>query len=724
MSGFYERLAPFIQDYIYRHKWDELRDVQTAACSILFDTNLNLLLSSGTASGKTEAAFLPVLTLLEQNPSRSVGVLYVSPLKALINDQFYRLEELLEEGHIPVTKWHGDVSSAAKDRLLRNPQGILQITPESLEAMLMRRSSTLHRLFGDLRFVVIDEVHYFMGAERGAQLLCILERLARIIGYSPRRIGLSATVGDPDMAGKWLSQGSGIGYKAPRFSSKGRRVRLSVEYFPLSDEAGPGLYRKEDYYQYLLDITKGRRCILFSNSKAEVEENIAYLKRLAKRQHLPDIYFVHHGNVSASLREVAEQRMKQETGPMVTGATVTLELGIDLGNLERIVQTGTTYSVSSFVQRLGRTGRRGNPSEMWFAFRREVEEEDDVLYRGIHWEFLYALAVIRLYLRERWIEPIAGDPLPYGLLYHQTMSFRAGAGEASPAVLAQNLLTLTPFQKITKEEYRELLLYMLDRDQLEKTETGTLMIGLRGEQKINDYDFFSVFETGKEITVCHRETVIGTIQEFYPPGTRFSLAGQNWEVLEVESKQGRVYVTPVRGFSANTWVTPFATAVHTRIMKTMRDVLWEDTVEPYLQPTAALHLQETRNRMRRAQVSDTGLLPLSGSEYALFSWLGTKALMALSYALKQAGVENTIYFQKFIPVCLLIHWPKEEKALAALIRDMKSKPLDKFSFPIPPEEAPPGKFNEFIPASMLRRQYIENYIDVEDMQANLLFWRQ
>ena len=309
-----------------------------------------------------------------------------------------------------------------------------------------------------------------------------------------------------------------------------------------SDEAGPGLYRKEDYYQYLLDITKGRRCILFSNSKAEVEENIAYLKRLAKRQQLPDIYFVHHGNVSASLREVAEQRMKQETGPMVTGATVTLELGIDLGNLERIVQTGTTYSVSSFVQRLGRTGRRGNPSEMWFAFRREVEEEDDVLYRGIHWEFLYALAVIRLYLRERWIEPIAGDPLPYGLLYHQTMSFLAGAGEASPAVLAQNLLTLTPFQKITKEEYRELLLYMLDRDQLEKTETGTLMIGLRGEQKINDYDFFSVFETGKEITVCHRETVIGTIQEFYPPGTRFSLAGQNWEVLEVESKQGRVYV--------------------------------------------------------------------------------------------------------------------------------------------------------------------------------------
>lgn len=204
MSGFYERLAPFIQDYIYRHKWDELRDVQTAACSILFDTNLNLLLSSGTASGKTEAAFLPVLTLLEQNPSRSVGVLYVSPLKALINDQFYRLEELLEEGHIPVTKWHGDVSSAAKDRLLRNPQGILQITPESLEAMLMRRSSTLHRLFGDLRFVVIDEVHYFMGAERGAQLLCILERLARIIGYSPRRIGLSATVGDRT----WQGNGS------------------------------------------------------------------------------------------------------------------------------------------------------------------------------------------------------------------------------------------------------------------------------------------------------------------------------------------------------------------------------------------------------------------------------------------------------------------------------------------------------------------------------------
>ncbi|MBS7369479.1 MAG: DEAD/DEAH box helicase, partial [Oscillospiraceae bacterium] len=183
MSGnvFY-RFAPFIQDYIYRHKWEELRSVQIAAAEVIFDTDENLLLSSGTASGKTEAAFLPVLTQLWENPSASVGVLYLSPLKALINDQFLRLDELLEESDIPVTKWHGDASPSAKKRLVKNPRGIMQTTPESLESLLMHNSSNAYRLFSDLRFVIIDELHYLMDNDRGLQLLCLLERLTRLIG--------------------------------------------------------------------------------------------------------------------------------------------------------------------------------------------------------------------------------------------------------------------------------------------------------------------------------------------------------------------------------------------------------------------------------------------------------------------------------------------------------------------------------------------------------------
>ena len=172
-NNIFYRLAPFIQDYIYRNKWEELRDIQVAAAEIIFDTDDNLLLTSGTASGKTEAAFLPVITQLWENPAGSVGALYISPLKALINDQFERLEELLEEADIPVTKWHGDASPSAKKKLVKNPHGIMQTTPESLESLLMRNSSNAYRLFSDLRFVIIDEVHYFMDNDRGLQLLSI-----------------------------------------------------------------------------------------------------------------------------------------------------------------------------------------------------------------------------------------------------------------------------------------------------------------------------------------------------------------------------------------------------------------------------------------------------------------------------------------------------------------------------------------------------------------------
>ncbi|MCL2150869.1 MAG: DEAD/DEAH box helicase, partial [Coriobacteriia bacterium] len=188
----FSRLAPFIQDFIYENKWEELRGIQVAACEVIFDSDDNLLLSSGTASGKTEAAFLPVLTELYENPSKSVGVLYVSPLKALINDQFKRLEQLLLESNIPVTKWHGDASQARKNELMKNPEGILQITPESLESLITNKRGACIKMFSDLRYVIIDEVHHFMRDVRGIQLLSVLERLRQLTGVNPRRIGLSA----------------------------------------------------------------------------------------------------------------------------------------------------------------------------------------------------------------------------------------------------------------------------------------------------------------------------------------------------------------------------------------------------------------------------------------------------------------------------------------------------------------------------------------------------
>ena len=237
----FARYAPFIRDYIYRSNWQALRGVQNAAGDAIFNTEENVLLTASTASGKTEAAFFPILTLLDEEPSRSVGVLYIAPLKALINDQFGRLNELCEEAGIPVTRWHGDVPQTQKRKLLRKPAGILQITPESLESLMINKHMEIPSLFGDLRFIVIDEIHSLLRGDRGMQTFCLIERLCRLADCHPRRIGLSATIGNPEAAGRFLAAGSGRGTVIPRLEGAREVWRLSMEHFfntaPQADES-------------------------------------------------------------------------------------------------------------------------------------------------------------------------------------------------------------------------------------------------------------------------------------------------------------------------------------------------------------------------------------------------------------------------------------------------------------------------------------------------------
>ena len=287
MDAFY-RYSPFIQDYIYRSGWKSLRAVQNAAADAIFGTDDNVLLTASTASGKTEAAFFPILTLLDEDPPESVGVLYIAPLKALINDQFGRLSELCEEAGIPVTRWHGDAPDSGKRKLIRKPRGVLQITPESLESLLINKHMELPTMFADLRFVVIDEIHSLLRADRGGQTFCLIERLCRLAGCDPRRIGLSATIGDPEAAGRFLAAGSSRKTLIPEFDSGKEVWRLSMEHFFNSfpqagdfddDAEGPELEAPTDTAPkaadpgmgYIFEHTKGKKCLVFLNSREECE---------------------------------------------------------------------------------------------------------------------------------------------------------------------------------------------------------------------------------------------------------------------------------------------------------------------------------------------------------------------------------------------------------------------------------------------------------------------
>ncbi len=721
MSIFY-RLAPFIQDYIYRNKWEELREIQVRAAEAIFDTDDNLLLSSGTASGKTEAAFLPVLTHLCENPSASVGVLYLSPLKALINDQFERLEQLLEEADIPVTKWHGDASQTAKKRLMKRPRGVIQTTPESLESMIMHNSSAAYNLFSDLRFVIIDEVHYFMDNDRGLQLLCLLERLSRLIGFHPRRIGLSATLGDCTNAEKWLNTGTERRCITPRVSEKGRILRLAVRFFPIKQKI-PNNDSKvllQHYYDYLYESTHGKRCILFANSKGEVEENIAHLKRISDERRSNDCYLVHHANISPALREFAEQRMKSSEMPVCTGATVTLELGIDLGHLERIVQTGCPLTVSGLVQRLGRTGRRGGAAEMRFAFRWDMSMPPQEFYKEINWDLVTCIAMILLYTSEKWIEPMYLPKLPYSLLYHQTMSHMAACGEVMPKELAKYILTLGPFKHISKDDYLCLLRHLMENGQLERSENGGLLIGKNGEAAVSNFEFLAVFSVPVEYSVRCNAEEIGTVQTPFPEGSQFALAGQAWEVTELDKKEKRIFVKHIAGISANMWQDSGNEYVHTKVMKKIRDVLRSDERYGFLDETAQQRLDNIRKSCRNGGLAGCGsVIPMSETQYAIFPFLGTRGCMALMYELRRRGYNANVYHQRYLPVCIEIATDRNISEIAADLADIKQQGADKYNFTIPDNCEISGKYNDYIPRSLLKKQYIEDYLDTDDMQKNM-----
>ena len=717
MSAF-EELAPFIQDYIYRHRWQELHEAQVAACDVLFHTDQNLLIATPTASGKTEAAFLPVLTEIFRDPPTSVGVLYVAPLKALINDQFLRIEELLEEASIPVTKWHGDAPQAARSKLLQHPAGVLQITPESLEAMLMKRKQQAVTLFSDLRFIIIDEVHQFIASDRGVQLSSLLERIQGLTGRIPRRIGLSATLGDMAEAEAWLNNGTGRTCVSPAVNTGRRRARIMLDHFyTVKENVDDASW--SPYFESLYLLTRGQKSILFSNSREEVEVTINRLKLLAEKNKERDYFHVHHGNISAENREYAEEQMRDADAPVVTGATVTLELGIDLGDLERIVQTGAPHSVSSLTQRLGRSGRRSGVSEMCFVFREDVPDIGDSFHRKINWQFIKCIALIELY-RNNWLEPLRAEKYPYNVLFHQTMSVLYGFGAVSPELLAQKMLSESTFRHIGQEDFRLLLRHMLEADMIEKTGDGALAFGKRGEWKTNHFEFYAVFETPTEYSVREGATEIGTLHRPMPESERFVLGGKTWEVLSVDEEQKSIQVKYVGGMSSVSWDTSGIADVHTRVLQKMREILVGDETYGYLSTGAAQRLAEIRSTIRQTRAfppePQTDIFPLSPNRYGLCPWLGTRALNALTFCLQAKGLRVLLEDSDWV---VRIVEADDPAKLAGLLTEIRAEAVNADDLPLPAKLPAMGKYGDYVPPSLARKQFIDRYIDVDEMRREL-----
>ncbi len=730
MSNIFERYAPFIQDFIYKNNWEELRPVQIEAARVIFDTDNNLLLTSSTASGKTEAVFFPILTELYENPSTSFGVLYISPLKSLINDQFNRMDELLDLSGISVFHWHGDVSASHKTKALKNPSGILQITPESLESMLMNRSNDIVRLFHDLRYIIIDEIHTLTGTDRGNQIICQLSRLQRLICNSPRRIGLSATVGDVKVAANWLGTGSGRDTEMPELPAEKLRWKLGLEHFYIQNQNenqavpvtenidGKAIF--DPGYEYIYNCVKNKKALVFSNSREETEYVTATLRQIADTKKEEDIFTIHHGNLSASLREEAEMKLKDDDYHTVTCATVTLELGIDIGKLERIVQNNSPNSVSSFLQRLGRSGRRNTPPEMMMVFREENPLPNAPLPQLIPWELIKGIAIVQLYIEERFIEPPRVKKKPFSLLFQQTLSILNAAGELTPKDLAERVLTLPPFQTVSKEDYKTLLVSMIQNGYVQQTEEKGLIVGLEGEKLTNSFKFYAVFKDSEDFTVRCESDEIGTITTPPPVGDRFALAGKVWEVEELDIPRRLVYVKCIKGKMEISWPGDYG-EIHTRILERMKQVLCEDTIYPYLQQNAVARLQSARSVARNTGMLKNSLVHLGGYSWCLFPWLGTRSMRTLRRFISQnrdeykiSNIESESYYIMFK---MEVNEPKG--FITMLDEKAKMYGIDTYSLVGTAEMPIFEKYDSYIPGEMLRKSYAEDRLRADEVCKRL-----
>ena len=739
----FSRYAPFVQDFIYKNNWEALRAIQVAAGDAIFNSDENVLLSASTASGKTEAAFFPILTLFSEDMPRSVGAIYIGPLKALINDQFMRLNDLCAEAEIPVWHWHGDVAQSHKNKLLKNPSGILQITPESLEALLLHKHAYIPRLFGDLRFIVIDEVHSLMRGDRGGQTLCLIERLSRLAGVNPRRIGLSATIGDLESTGKFLASGTGRGVIIPKIESKGVKWRLSMEHFYVRgpqasqdkqvDGALPELESPTDDAPenadpgigYIFEHTRGKKCLVFVNSREECEAVTTTLRQYCGAKHEPDRFLIHHGNLSASYRETAEAVMKDEEQYKTTVTTATLELGIDIGRLERAFQIDAPFMVSSFLQRMGRTGRRDMPPEMWFVMREELPEPRALLPTTVPWKLLQGIALVQLYLEERWVEPPKLDRLPFSLLYHQTMSTLASSGEMTPAALASKVLTLNYFHRISKDDFRIMLKHLIETDQIQRTEEGGLIVGIAGERQINSFKFYAVFKENEEYTVRWGSQELGTIVLPPPVGEKIALAGHVWTVEEIDHKRRLVYCEQVKG-KVPAYFGECPGDINTKVLERMRQVLAEEKSYPYLMKNAVARLEQARHSALSSGVVSEPLICLGGDMWCLFPWLGSYAFLAMERFLKiKCGAKLGLSgMDSSRPYFIQFKMKVSKEEFFEILAEEEKEALDPMELVYPGEVPVFEKYDEFLPEELIRKGFAYGILGIDEMKERIRSWSE
>jgi ATP-dependent helicase Lhr and Lhr-like helicase len=723
-SDAFDLLDRRLQRWIWDQGWTELRDAQELAIKPILSGSRDVIISAATAGGKTEAAFLPICSKLLASSAEGLKTLYVSPLKALINDQFDRLEAICERAAIPVHRWHGDVGSALKKRVLLDPEGILLITPESIEALFVNHGNRIEGLFSDLSYVVIDELHAFLGTERGKQLQSLLHRIELVLRRPIPRIGLSATLGDMSLAAEYLRPGKGNDVELITSSEEGQEVKLQLRGYRITaprltneealalEEHGGEIGIEDVTTGDALDISadlystlRGTDNLIYANTRRDVELYADLLRRLSERQHLPNEFWPHHGNLSKQIREDVETMLKTRSRPVNVVCTTTLELGIDIGDVESIAQIGAPPSVSSMRQRLGRSGRRGNPAVMRLYVREPEIVDQTPPQDTLRPHLVQAIAMVEL-LIQRWYEPPRAGALHLSTLVQQVLSLIAQYGGVRAADAWQALCQGGPFRAIDRPTFALLLRGLGEGDLIQQSSDDTLLLGLIGERIVNHYSFYAAFMTPEEYRLVSEGRTLGTLPIEHPlsEGVFIIFGGRRWRVLSVDQERKVVELVPSAGGRPPTFGGA-GTMVHERVRREMLRTYREVTVPPYLDAKARDLLEEARHYFVSYQLHDQSILQF-GEDVLLFLWVGDRVLNTVAVELRAKGLAVT---QDGVALTIAGITSAE---LTSLLKDLANRgQADGVRLAATIENKWTEKYDRFLWEELLCSQYASKHLD-------------
>lgn len=728
MSAFSLLASPIQEVLVRKMGWTHLRPIQADAIRVILGNDSDLIISASTASGKTEAAFLPILSRIAACSTNSIQAIYVSPLKALINDQFRRLDELCQLAEIPVHRWHGDVARNKKRDVERSPRGVLLITPESLESLFINRTSMLRKLFTSLQFVVLDELHAFVGSERGTHLRSLLCRLERYCEEGRYRIvGLSATLGGArSVYARWMrphasdrvvfiedsSEKKAVHYKIYGYAASGARREWCVDHSPEPAPGDDSQLESEEGGELIGDMLTafaGRTNLIFSNAKSDVERFADSLNGACRRLGRPEEFLVHHGSLSKEVREETERLMRGRR-PFTTICSSTLELGIDIGNVCAVGQIGAPWSVNSLVQRLGRSGRRdGEAQTMRMYIQGKNPGVGASLVDQLHPEVLQAVALTELMLQKpRWLEPPVIDELDFSTLVQQILSVIAESGGLRADELFQRLVGTGAFSRVERHSFVAILKCLGFRDLIEQAADGNLILGLVGEKIVKSYEFYSAFLSPVEYRVVNGARPVGSLPATAVPalGDHILLAARRWLVQAVDERRQEIAVVPATGRKAPLFLGGGGN-IHSGVRRKMRDVLLARDDVPYLNAEASQWLREAREVAKVAQISHRVLFGLNGRRCLWLPWIGTRGQRTLIVMGKRhgleareqgMGIECEASIQSVIDVCQkIVSAPQQPRELA------EATPFKRLR-----------KFDEYLSDELLNVVLADGSFDVEE----------